>query len=73
MSQESPTPLVAENATQEGIQPGLADRAEALHDIAATRANLGQVASGKEVHADVHGNILTESDLAELSSKGHQE
>lgn len=68
MSQELDSPNQTAAPVQEGIQQGLADRAEAIKGIAQARENLGHVASSHEVHADVHGNILTDSDLKAVAS-----
>ncbi|MBX4201737.1 hypothetical protein KW803_02490 [Candidatus Saccharibacteria bacterium] len=68
MSQEQ-TPGVVDSKTSsaEGIQPGLADRTEAMSGIAQARENLGQVATGHEVHADMSGNLLTPKEIASVA------
>jgi len=73
-AQES-NPVTAEAATskQEGIQPGLADRAEAIKAIAQARENLGHVAAGHEVHADASNVVLTDREVEDLRLNGSAE
>lgn len=69
MNQEAPTQTQAA-PSQEGIQPGLAARAEAMGDIAKARENLAHVAVGHEVHADSSGVVMTPREVAEQRAVG---
>jgi len=58
---KQPATSVADQEPQqvEGIQPGLADRAEAIGSVERTRAKIGKLAAeSREVTADEHGNLL---------------
>ena len=74
-AQES-NPVTAEAVTskKEGIQPGLADRAEAIKAIAQARENLGHIATDHEVHTDASGVVMTDhevqSELAYRAANG---
>lgn len=63
MSQETSSAAEIADSTQEGIQPGLAARAEALNSIANARESLGRIATGPIVTAG--GEVLTDLDRAE--------
>jgi len=69
---EAPAPATAEvqAPSAEGIQPGLADRANALAAVNQTKENLGQVAARQEFTMDVSGNIETPSDSAQRQADG---
>ena len=73
-AQES-SPVTAKTAIseQEGIQPGLADRAEAIKAIAQARENLGHVATDHEVHTDVSNVVLTHREVEDFRLNGSAE
>lgn len=68
MSQEVPLQSEVAAPSQEGIQSGLADRAEAIKAVAQARENLGQVAAGHEVNVDTHGNVLLPREVQAIAN-----
>jgi hypothetical protein len=63
MHQEAPIQAETVVPSQEGIQPGLAARTEAMQAITQARENLGSVAAGPVVQAN--GEVTTPHDRAE--------
>jgi hypothetical protein len=63
MGQENSTQIETAVSSAEGIQPGLAARAEAMQSVAQARESLGHVAAHPVVTAG--GEVLTERDRAE--------
>jgi hypothetical protein len=67
MPQNETAPAEVQAPGQAALEEGLAKRAETNQLVAEAREGLGQVATRREVHTDVHGNILSDRDLQALA------
>ncbi|OGL25280.1 hypothetical protein A3A68_01400 [Candidatus Saccharibacteria bacterium RIFCSPLOWO2_01_FULL_48_13] len=76
MEQDSPktdAQTVPNSGEQTGIQPGLADRAEAVEAANKAEEALGQVGTGRVVHTDSSGIVLSDREVADVQAHGNQE
>lgn len=66
---ENPAPA-ADQPEAEQTSQGIEDKAKALESLGRAESNLGQVASGREVHTDASGVVLTPREVAEHRNQG---